>query len=67
MFSLRQLTIFDLNALFLELLELVPARGHPIALLSLLFPLLQYFQFQLLDINSKILALLNMMYAQLNH
>jgi hypothetical protein len=30
----------------------VPARGHTVALLSVLFPLLQYFQFQLLDKNT---------------
>jgi hypothetical protein len=38
--------------LLLKLLQLVPARGHTVALLSVLFPLLQYFQFQLLDKNS---------------
>jgi len=51
-FSLRQLTIFDLDALLLKLLQLVPARGYTVALLSILFPLLHYFQFQLLDKNS---------------
>ena len=49
-FCLGQLTILNLYALFLELFELVPARGHAIALLSVLFlPLSQYFLFQLLD------------------
>jgi len=68
-FCMSQLTIFDLDALFLELLQLVPARGHTAALLSILFPLLQYFRFQLLDKKTvSFLELLNIMCAfKLNH
>lgn len=68
-FYMRQLTILDLDALFLELLQLMPARGDTVALLSILFPLLQYFQFQLLDKNTvSFLELLNILCAfKLNH